>query len=317
MFSRINLQNIKAFFKTERALLLLCMSIALFFWLLVQLSQQHTTELKIPLLFNVPKGKILKAKPPEYILVRLKAKGWNLFYRAFRQQSMVLTWNINQDKSLNYSDLKNKIEGIISDKIEIIDIFPNAMICQLDKHLQKQIPIEINASIQPVAQFQLSNNIQLLPGQITITGPASVIKNINRIKTKKITIKNLRQNQYGEIDLLLFKNKQIKYAASKVNYMATIEQFSEKILQVPIQIQADSAVTIRVMPPTVKVSFTVGLSKFESTTPDDFELFVDAQALDLEKTMTLPVKIITTPNWVRNIKITPRNVEFVIMKRRE
>lgn len=313
MFLKVSLQDIKDFFKTERAILLLCMSIALIFWLFVQLSQTQKTKLKVPLIINVPKGLILNEKPPSHIFVTLKSNGWNLFYRSFRKHPKQLVWSISKDEIVSYQDIKNKIEEKLSDKIEIENIAPNKLNLRLEKLLQKQVAIAINADIQPVSQFQLSNEIQLLPNQITITGPESTIKKIEKIKTEKINIDNLRQNKYGEIKLLTEENQQVKFFPHKVNYMMTVEQFSEKMMVVPIHIKADSSVNIRLTPQMAKVSFTIGLSKFDNIKPSDIQLFVDATSVDLDTEKQLLIGIKSYPEGLKNIKIEPKKIDFVIL----
>lgn len=313
MFPKISLQDIQAFLKTERALLLLCMSIALVFWLLVQLSQPQKTKLKVPIIFEVPKGQILSEKPPQFIFVTFKSKGWNLFYRSFRGQPKKLVWSITKDERLSYEDLKDKIAEKISDKVEIENISPNELKLKLERLLRKQVPITVNANVQTVTQFQLSNTIQLLPDTITITGPESTIKKIETVKTKMIDVSELRQNKYGEIQLSAQQNKQVKCFPEKVNYMMTIEQFSEKSLLVPVKLETDSNVTLKLLPEFVKVSCILGLGKYDDLSASDFELIADARGLDLAKTDKLLVKLKTMPTGVRNIKIIPRMIDFVIV----
>jgi YbbR domain-containing protein len=314
MIPKISRSEIQNFLKTERALLLLCMSIALIFWLLVQLSQQQKTVLKVPVNFSIPNGKILVQKPPEHLYITLESEGWNLFYRSFRGKLKTLNWKISEDELLSYEDLKDKIQDKISNTIEIKDISPHQVNLKLDKFSRRQVHVKMNGNIETVSQFQLSNDIQLLPNQVTITGPRSVLQDIEYIQTEKIEIQNLRQNQFGEINLQALKNKQVEYIPAKVNYMMTVEQFSEKTLMVPIQVQTDSFTTIHIMPSMAKVICTVGLSKYETLNPNFFEIIVQVDSAALANGNSLPLLLKKSPDWIRDIKISPQKVDFVIIE---
>lgn len=314
MLPKISRQTIHDFLRTERAILLLCMSIALVFWLFVQLSQTQQTVLKIPVKFEVPKGQILIEKPPTHLLITLESDGWSLFYRSFRGKLKILNWEIKKDNFLNFEDLKNEISDKIPNNVRIKNIYPRQINLKLDKFIKKQVEVKLNSNVETVSQFQLSNDIQLLPNQITISGPKSILEKINFIETEKIDIENLRQNQFGEIKLTPSQNKQVKYIPAKVNYMMTVEQFSEKTLLVPIQIQTDSMTTIHVMPSMVKVICTVGLSKYEMLDASFFEIIVQPDSADLAIGKPLSLQLQKAPDWVKNIKITPKKVDFVIIE---
>lgn len=314
MLPKISRQAIHDFSRTERAILLLCMSIALIFWLFVQLSQTQQTVLKIPVKFEVPKGQILIEAPPTHLLITLESDGWSLFYRSFRGKLKILNWQIKKDDFLNFEDLKDEISKKIPNNVRIKNISPRQINLKLDKFIRKQVEVKLNGKVETVSQFQLSNDIQLLPNQITISGPKSILEKINIIETEKIDIENLRQNQFGEIKLAASQNKQVKYIPAKVNYMMTVEQFSEKTLLVPIQIQTDSTTAIHVMPSMVKVICTVGLSKYEMLDASFFEIIVQPDSADLAIGKPLSLQLQKAPDWVKNIKITPKKVDFVIIE---
>jgi hypothetical protein len=314
MLPKISRQPIQDFLKTERAILLLCMSIALIFWLFVQLSQTQQTVLEIPVQFDVPKGKILVEKPPTYLLITLESDGWGLFYRSFRGKLKILNWKVKENKILIYENLKDKIADKIPKNVEIKNISPRQISLKLDAFVQKEVEVRLNATVETVSQFQLSNDIQLLPNKIKITGPKIILEEINFIETEKIDIENLRQNQFGEIKLSETRNKQVKYSPANVNYMMTIEQFSEKTLLVPISIQTDSTINIHVMPSMAKVTCTVGLSKYEILNGSFFEVEVQMDSTALANGKPLNLQLKKAPDWVKNIKIMPKKVDFVIIE---
>ena len=180
------------------------------------------------------------------------------------------------------------------------------------------MPIILDAIISTVSQFRLSNEVQLLPNTIDITGPASLINQIEYIKTNPLAIDNLRQTKHGEIELLATQNNQIEFSTSKVNYIVTVEQITEKILEIPITL--DSIINnIKIVPANTKLTCTVSLSRFNNLKASDFEVSIDTQKVDINQIEKLPIILRKSPKWMSNkdIKITPQIVSFFILTKKE
>ncbi|MFK7950334.1 MAG: hypothetical protein AB8G11_22285 [Saprospiraceae bacterium] len=317
MFEKISIENIKQYTKdfmnSERAILLLCISIALIFWFIIQLSKSQEIVIDAKLNIKTPKGLTLKNEPPKTLKIQLVSKGWNLFSTPYRKQLRRITLSIDKDKTYNYRQLQQVLKSSISDKIDVTSISPNTLSFELDEYVRKKIPVKAIALVETVNQFQLSNKIQLLPDSIEIYGPKSLIAPITFVNTKEIRAKNLKENRYGEIELLLQKNKQVKYQVSIVNYIMTVEQFSEKTLNVPIIVENDTTNSIRLIPQMATITCSVGLTKYDKLNPSDIQLSVNAYNVDLKEITKLPVITKKKPNWISNIKINPEYVDFVIL----
>lgn len=317
MFEKFSTENIKKFIRdfinSERAILLLCISIALIFWLIIQLSKSQEIIIDTVLNIKTPEGLTLINQPPKSLKIKLVSTGWSLFSSDYNKQLRQLTLSVNKDKAYNYRQLQEIVKSKLSDKIEVRSIFPNTLSFQLDDFVRKRVAVKAITAIKMVNQFQLSNKIQLLPDSIEIYGPKSLVSPISFVNTKEIRANNLKENRYGEIELLPQKNKQVKYQATTVNYIMTVEQFSEKTLQIPIQIENDTTNSIRLIPQTATVTCTVGLTKYEQLKPADIQLRVNTYNLNLEEATKLPIIMRKKPNWVSNIKVNPEFVDFVIL----
>ena len=321
MFEKFSIENIKFYLKnfvnSERAILLLCIGIALVFWLVIQLSKSHEVIIETPLSIHVPDGKTLVNRPPTTLKLKLFSKGWNLLSSDYDKGLQNLSLTVNHDKTYNYQQLEEIILSKLPKKIDVASIFPNSLSFKLDDFMQKKVPVKPVTAVNTINQFQLSNKIQLLPDTIEISGPASVVSSISFIKTKKISANNLKENYYGKIDIIPQKNKQVRYQTNAVNFIVTIEQFSEKDLFVPIVLENDTTNSIRIIPQIAKVTCTVGLSKYNELKSSDIELAVNLQNVDFEKLNRLPVLVKRKPSYVSKLKIQPEDVDFVVIVRNE
>lgn len=321
MFEKFSIENIKLhlknFINSERAILLLCIGIALVFWLVIQLSKSHEVIIETPLSVHVPDGKTLLNRPPVSLKLKVFSKGWNLLSSDYDKELQELSLTVNHDKTYDYQQLEEIILSKLPKKIEVASILPSSLSFKLDNYMQKKVPVKPVTEVNTINQFQLSNKIQLLPDTIEISGPASVVSSISFIKTKKISAKNLKENYYGKIDIIPQKNKQVQYQSDAVNFIMTIEQFSEKELYVPISLENDTTNSIRIVPQTAKVTCTVGLTKYNELQPSDIELTVNLQDVNFEKVNKLPVIVKKKPSYISKLRIHPDDVDFVVIVENE
>ncbi len=282
------------------------------------MSQPQKITIAIPLKVELPPKKILLDKAPQNIEVTLKSNGWTLLRKITRREFEPINFSIFNKTQVSYQDLKNQIERKIDSKIEIYAISPTTLSFEIDEPLKKQVPVIFNSNISTVSQFRLSNEVQLLPNMIEISGPASVINKIQKVETKPIKIEKLRKTVHGEIELLDALNKQVDFSTEKVNYVITVEQITEKILEIPIQ--SDTLFqNIKISPENVKLTATISLSRFNKLKSSDFEIGLDTQQVNINTIEKLPLILKKSPDWIKSkdIKISPQEVSFFIITKKE
>jgi len=69
---------------------------------------------------------------------------------------------------------------------------------------------------------------------------------------------------------------------------------------------------IRTFPAIVNVTYTVGLSHFNSLVPDDIQVYLDYNDLISGKLNKQRLKIINNTSHISNIRIVPQEVEFIL-----
>jgi hypothetical protein len=92
MLPTIKIRNKKFQLKIreDRAILLICIGIALVFWLLVKLSQTYSTVRPVKFEFQIPENETLSNAPPEDMTVEIEGTGWDLMFDYFSRPEIVL-----------------------------------------------------------------------------------------------------------------------------------------------------------------------------------------------------------------------------------
>ena len=80
---RLNRDDIKKFLKTDRAILMICISIAFVFWLMTKLSYSYKDSIVVNLEYQIPDNKVFTNPPAQHLEVDIEGKGWDLLGLAF------------------------------------------------------------------------------------------------------------------------------------------------------------------------------------------------------------------------------------------
>ncbi|MEK7256605.1 MAG: hypothetical protein AAB316_17755, partial [Bacteroidota bacterium] len=100
----------------------------------------------------------------------------------------------------------------------------------------------------------------------------------------------------------------------KVEVLIQVEQYTEKSFSVPVRL-AGNADSIRIFPSFVELTCAVGMSRFDQVKAEDFVVQADLQQNHFHPAQnTVPLTLKSQPDWVRNIQITPKSVEFFIVQ---
>jgi hypothetical protein len=67
-------------------------------------------------------------------------------------------------------------------------------------------------------------------------------------------------------------------------------------------------------PPEVQVTFLVGVSRYTRIKPEDFIIGIDYQDMMASNSKTMPLKLVKTPSYIRQVRITPLKVDCLIEK---
>ena len=286
------------------------MSIAFVFWLLTKLSAFYITTTIVQLEYVLPKGKILTFTPPKQLEVEIKGEGWVLMAR---KKSPTITFDLTVDsiQKIDFQQLRRDIGRTYSNNIEITNITPSQLELVIDNYAEQDIPLALQHKISILPQYQLAAPLNIAPENIKIKGPQSLINKIKSWQTELLTLSELDRDMNEEIDVAIHPNEQIEFEPAKVEYQVLIENYTEKIIEIPVQI-INASDSLKIFPQTIRAVCTVGLSDYDRLKPTNFTAVIDLLSIDFDKAEALEVELIEQPNFVRNISYFPKKVDFLI-----
>lgn len=295
----------RQFLTRERAVLMVCIGIALCFWVLNRLSTKFRKTTPVRLEYFTPMGKALRTIPPQYANVSWQGTGWDLLTGS--EPRIALTVETDSIQTFYLRTIAAQQLGN-----DVFSVSPEQITVEIEDIGTKNVPVEAVTILSFWKGFDLSDDIQLTPSVITVEGAKSVLENLSSLKTDTLRFQKLKDTVITSIKLASIPI--LKFSKTEVSAQLAVEQFTEKSLFVPLTVR-NAPQRLQIFPNKVKLDCTVALSRYASLSGENFMAVVDLKNVDVKsKNNTVPIVLLQQPSFVRNVKFSPQSVEFYFEK---
>jgi len=311
-------QQFRNFLKTDRAILLLCMGIALIFWLFIKLSDEYRTTKEVDISYIYPESKTFVDKLPTKIMATVKGIGWDLMGDHFSRRKNKVNIELQdlQSQTIDRKQLVGAITNQLPASIQIEDVSLNYVNVLLDNVSNKKVPVLLEKNINAESNFQIKS-ITTIPDSILLNGPAVLVENHNMWNTQILDLQQLKTSQQVQLKLSPSGNEQLKLQPPTVQVNVEVEQTTEHAIFVPITV-INPPDSLNIFPKQVKVSYVVGLSQFDQVKAADIKIVADFRYTSLQaEENTIPVNIVEHPSFLKRVNCSPNSVQFYFIKEGE
>lgn len=296
-------------------------------WFLIRLNDVFVSDISYPVKYtNFYKEKLLASELPSKITLKVEADGYTLLKYKMKSTIQPITIDVkNFSFPLNQNGLvsryfiqtefsKLEIEKQLSQEMKLIDIKPDSLYFDITDLMHKKVPVKANISFDLDRQFMLSDSIFTIPDSLTISGAANIIDTVDYVMTKQIELNKLNTTTRKNVAVQTIKN--IDFNRSRVLVVIPVEQFTEGIIKLPVEIRnlPDTA-TLKLFPKEVQVKYLIGLSNFDKAKQESFKVAVNYRDIDSLIGNKLKVQLINSPSYISQPTISPSNVEFIIERK--
>lgn len=301
---------------------LICLVISTFFWTLNTLSKDYTTRIKYPVKYiNLPENKKLAHDLPDHFDLMVNAHGFTLLRHKLQLSFSPILINVNefthnngkqilQKISISTEDHRSDIEDQISSEINLISIRPDSLRFNFDDIIERKLPVKSVVDITFGKQYQYQSSPTTVPDSVKVRGPKSIIDTLSCVYTKPQTFKDISRNIQRNVSLVSID--ELRMNPKRVVLHVPVEQFTETSVEIPIEvIQAPDSFSVKTFPGKVKLSFQVGLSKYDKIDESDFSAVVNYEDITSNKT-NLNVSLQRSPKEVFSLDFHPKQVEFIL-----
>jgi YbbR domain-containing protein len=151
------------------------------------------------------------------------------------------------------------------------------------------------------------------PPGVKVFGPKATLDTLNQVFTQTIVLQNLDSDKTVTIGLSNPNPSLLRFEPEQVEIKLRIEKFTESSIEIPIDF-SNIKQNIQSFPSTVKVYFKVAQKDFNNVQAGGFNVKPELSGIKLQDVDRLHLILTKKPEFVRNERIVPANVEFLITK---
>lgn len=269
---------------------------------------------------NVPQENVILNDSNAKLEVTLKTHGfkWLSYYFSPPTFTIDFSKDVTKTKSAfiwNKTYIYSNNDDQFGDNMELINISPDTLIFKYDVNLVKKIPIVLDADVDFASGFDLTGDYILKPDSLVIVGPDIIASKIKNVQTEPLILRNVKSNINHKVKLKLPKNtKDLKFSINEVNILATVEKYTEGILNIPVSVvNVPKNITLNYFPKEVVVVYYTNLKNFKDVDPEDFVVECDFKAINNQQPFLTP-KLIKTSKLVKSAKIKQQRIEYIILE---
>lgn len=310
---KIKSSPITIFAFKDRNAFLICLGISILFWIATKFGKQYDQEFTYKISYNVPEGLAFAEIPPEELKPVFSGSGWEVFYQGLNRKKHVLPIILDMENTQRFSRgaLIDRLNMQTETNLEIKSLNIDFLDIRLEERRTRKIPVELKGEVPIADQFVLREAITIEPDSVMVSGPSSIVDSIRSWDLPLPEREPVSQSFSDEATLKAPRNALITVEPEKITLSTIVEALTDKSVYVPIQ--RDTAFPYRLFPDHVRVTFSVGLSKFDQVTREDFEVDLAQEGSDLQPG-AIPVKLTRSHPIAQNVQFSPKSVEVLAVQ---
>lgn len=290
--------------------------------LVTKLSETYVETIPFTITYkNLPETNVITLDTIPKLSVTLSTHGFNLLSYYFYNKTYELDFDNNSYiKDNNYIWLAK--EGMYSLRqqlgptVKIVAVKPDTLRLPFGIMSAKLVPVVLNSNINFAPGYDSREGLRLSPDSIKVIGAKEELEKIDHINTKPLNLDRVK----SDVDMtvgLEFENdfKRLKLSEDKIAISATIEKFTEGVLEIPVTIlNLPKDVEINYFPKQIKVSYYLSLNDYKEVKPLDFKIECNYEEVITSGNSFFTPKLVVHSEKVKSSKMKQNKVEYIIVK---
>lgn len=296
------------------------------FWFVQSLQRRFTYTLRIPVTYDsIPPEVGLQSKLPEFIEVILEDEGGRLLEYSIRGIPPIRL-HLQRDQqliagfSISSGALSAEVRGRLSSSARIISVTPTTINATAYRRQRKVLPITLG-SLPQIATGYAVGEVELTPAEVTVFASGLTLDTLTSLRTEPFEEENLTATTTTKVRIHLPEG--VYASTTMVQVHIPVEQLTEQSFTLPVEVTGlPEGFILQPLPSSATIQLTLPRSRYKEIKPEDLTLAVAYPALvsgeDAKSDVPrqLPIQLIKKPDWLKNYRITPDHVQYVIEERK-
>jgi YbbR domain-containing protein len=301
--------------KSKVFVISLIVSFSILLWVFVSFSGEYSIILNIPVeVSNIPETHSISLISANDVSLRLKGQGWQLVQHTLGRDPKFLIASPNQTGE-NEISVRNALElnSWLATSLQLTEINPEKINIGLEKRKTKKVEIIPVVSLTFKPGYGLVSQVKIEPDSVEITGPESIIDEIEIINTKSKGLSNLESET--SFSLQLEKRKFVEISDNECKIIVDVQKIVDKNFD-DLFVQTKnipSRYELMLAPQKISLTLRGGISQLSKMKNEDLNIFVNFEQA-INDTVGSVEPVIEIPEFTSLIDIKPNRLEYIIKK---
>lgn len=293
----------------------LIVSFSVLLWVFVSFSGEFSITLNLPTqVIDIPENYSVSSMSANDVSINLKGQGWQLAQNTLGRDPKFF---IQSPAEIGEHEIpaRNMIyaNSWLSTSLQLAEITPEKLNITIEKTESKMIEIVPVLSLGYKPGYGLVSPIKIEPDSVLITGPESIISNLNMINTEARIISNLESEESMVLGLRAPKYTDIVINECSV-YFDIQKIVDKEFLDLNILTKnIPSRYELILSPTKLSIILRGGISKLSKLKSEDIAVYVKFEQA-INDTSGAIEPIIEHPEFTSLIDIKPNRLEYIIKK---
>lgn len=300
-------------------LFLLFVIIAALFWVVMAMNDAAQVNLDVNVrIVGKPDSLTFINLPPAKVHVTVRDKGTSLIRSAFARNPVV-QFNFSEYASdgvlkLSASDIYSALRTRFGQGAQLTSLSVDSIKLTYTSLPPKTVPVEIESNLSAALGYIVESNLTPSRKFVKVYSTSQVqLDTLQRVHTMVIRKSNLSKTTNFRTTFQPISG--VRIVPSSIVVTVPVEALVSKQMKVEVQpVNVPEGENISLFPSMVTVDAFVPMSRFNDVW-EGMVLQVDYNDIVASSGVKrLPVKIVDTPKFVLDAKVTPSAVEYILVK---
>ena len=303
----------------EWVFLVLSFLLAFLVWVLINLSKDYSGTVSVPVVAQCNiEGHGMESANTVLVSARCRADGFRLVRESSRRERKVVkvrfdrgdmrrlgpdTYGVIGGTKNSYTTQffgeNVQLEAFITDTLSFV--FP------VENH--KRVPVEVPRSVSFHAQYMPGGPMSVSPDTVTVYGDQARLDALERIKTPRLVLSDLKESQHGVLRLNVPDD--VRLSTDQVSYEIPVSRYVELQATLPVQVRnVPAGRQLQVFPASAKVVLRCSFPLVKDPL-DAFKLYVDWKDFSTSLTGRCAPRISQLPAGVLEYRVEPEVFDCV------
>ena len=296
-----------------------CLLMAIGAWLFVALNNKYVYTAKTVLIYkNVPQKRAFHALQSDTVDLQVEGTGWQLLFARLRIQPQSISISLEKLNNRNFILFSEQLYNVnrqLETSQKIISVKPDTLYFDFSTKKIKRVPIKLMSEFSFAKQYGISNDIEITPEYVTLSGPEKELAKIKDWSTDTLKLTDLQATTVARVAMTQNKMKNVSIFPASAEVRVPVDEYTEKVIDVPVNVINNSQFhDIKLYPKKVSLTILVPLSKYVQINEEFIDAVVDINDWKISGHHQLRVKLTRFPDYCKLVNTVPAKVDFIIEK---